>query len=233
MKLLIGDGWQTYCNSTETWFIQTLQKCSIWTIPCKVIHLKVRLFHNIYFGRILIKNTYIFKLYKIPCWAKIVRRHRHKPQPPPLCCQLLPAQQSITRWCHWTLSHHPLLLRVESSWRWGWRWTSAATCCRYRENPWRPLSQPGDAVKTTERKMMGGCPYRCIQRHRRARSGVQLHVVWAQRNQHLWGINSQVDYSLSKKSGSNRSAKISTIVADLVLALTDVRDPLKLRAGPV
>lgn len=70
--------------------------------------------------------------------AEIVRRHRHRPQPPPLCCQLLPALQSITRWCHWTLSHHPLLLRVESSWRWGWRWTSAGTCCRYRENPWRP-----------------------------------------------------------------------------------------------
>lgn len=79
-----------------------------------------------------------------------VRRHRHKPPQPPLCCQSLPALQSITKWCRWRLSHHPLLLRVESSQHWGWRWTSARTCCRCTENPWRPHSQPGNAVRREE-----------------------------------------------------------------------------------
>lgn len=81
-----------------------------------------------------------------------VRRHRHKPQPPPLCCQLLPAQQSKARWCHWTLFHHPLLLRVENSLHWGWRWTSAKTCCRCTENPWRLRSHPGNAARKTEKE---------------------------------------------------------------------------------
>lgn len=76
-----------------------------------------------------------------------VRRHRHKPPPPPQCCQTWPARRSTARWCHWTPSHRPLLPRAGSSRRWGWRMTSAETCCRCTENPWRLHWRPGSAAR--------------------------------------------------------------------------------------
>lgn len=76
-----------------------------------------------------------------------VRRHRHTPQPPPLCSQWSQARRSTAKWCHWTLFHHPQLLKVVSNWRWGWMWTSARTHCHCKENPWRPYSQLENAVE--------------------------------------------------------------------------------------
>lgn len=118
------------------------------------INLKVRLFTS------FMKKIYFQAIQDSPLsdsssvFASIfVRRHRRKPPPPPLCCRLLPAQQSIAKWYRWTLSHHPLLLGVESSRHWGWRWTSARTCCRCTESPWRSRSPPGNAVRREEEGM--------------------------------------------------------------------------------
>lgn len=108
-----------------------------------------------------IEKIYFQNIQELPCLTAaeffvplfyFVRRHRHKPQPPPLCCQLLPGQQSTAKWCHWTLCRHPRLLRAGNSRRWGWTWTSARTCCRCTENPWRPRSQPGIAARQVEKE---------------------------------------------------------------------------------
>lgn len=153
-----GVGWRG-CGNKDSHANSPAKLKLMLTFKRKIIHgisLKVMLFYNISRENIFSKYTRVAmsdssRIFFVPL-LYFVRRHRHKPQPPPLCCQLLPGQQSTAKWCHWTLCRHPRLPRAANSRRWGWTWTSARTCCRCTENPWRRRSQPGIAARKVEKE---------------------------------------------------------------------------------